>query len=99
MGALTKTDLAIAVCREDFVNSLKQALASAGGSIPQEKVNSMTFEELRDTLAQNGIRFIYSGKTYSVSGVTDKQLLEKSMEVMNIALKAVGQTMDIVNGL
>ncbi len=77
---ITKIDLATEVCRDDFTRSLKCSVNAAGGDI--NFPDSTTLKELRDRLAQNGIRFTYSSRAVNSSVSTD-DLLKKALEKLN----------------
>jgi hypothetical protein len=78
---VTSNDLAIEICKDQFANSLHQAMKEAGGSL-SGPVENMTYAELRDSLAQNGIRFAHS-RYLTCSAVSCDNLLKKALEKLN----------------
>jgi hypothetical protein len=78
---ITRQDLAIEICKDEFMRSLHQAMSDAGGNVSD--VSEMKVHELRDILAQNGVRFIYAGSNAACSGVDDTEILSKALEKLN----------------
>jgi hypothetical protein len=77
---ITETDLAIECCKEDFFLSLKLSCEQAGGTV--RFTGKTTLDEIANTLAQNGIRFIYC-KSLSCTDIPPKILLKKAMQKLN----------------
>jgi hypothetical protein len=76
---ITYEDLAIEVCREEFMDSLYKAMSDSGGSVPD--VSELKVHELCNVLAQNGVRFYYTPKTCSHVKASD--IINKALEKIN----------------
>jgi hypothetical protein len=49
-------EMKIQICRDDFYETLKQAINSAGGSLTQDEIDKMPFKKFVEMMAQNGLR-------------------------------------------
>jgi hypothetical protein len=79
----TAQSLAIEICRKEFIESLFDAMSQAGGKFGSpETIGKTTVEELKNVLAQNGIRFWYQPNG-TVSKVDSRRILEIALEKLN----------------
>jgi len=79
---ITKNDIATEICQDDFIQSLKDSVIRAGGIADLINEN-LTVADLKEILAQNGVRFQFC-PTARNSSVSDTRILDRLIRNLNI---------------